>query len=88
MELAEVGECGRAEGYLPGADERAIDGDGEVHVGFADVGVVEEVVDAVFEGVDVEDPAAVGDLNAELVLFVALGGERREGVFASAELVA
>ena len=77
--------CGRAEGHLPGADESAIDGDGEVHIGFAEVGVIEEIVDAVFEGVDVQHPAAVGNLDAELVLFVALGGEWREGVFAAAE---
>jgi len=37
--------------------------------------VVQEVVDAVFGVGDVEEPAAVGNLETELVLFVALGGE-------------
>ena len=37
--------------------------------------MIEEVVDAVFEGVDVEHPAPPRNLNAELVLFVALGGK-------------
>ena len=45
--------------------------------------MVEEVVDAVLDVGDVEKPALVGNLNAELVLFVALGGEGREGVFAA-----
>ena len=76
--LAEVPEAGRAEGELPGADESAIDGDGEVDAGVADVGVVEEVVDAGLEGVGVEQPAAEGNLHAELMLFVALAVERGE----------
>ena len=82
MELAEVRQLGRAQSHLPGADQRAIDGDGEVHVRFAEVGVVEEVVDAILDGGHVEQPALVGNLNAELVLFVAFGGQGREGVFA------
>ena len=77
--LAEVPEARGAEGELPGADEGAVDGDGEVDAGVADVGVVEEVVDAGLEGVGVEQPAAEGDLHAELVLFVALAVERGEG---------
>jgi hypothetical protein len=44
--------------------------------------VVEEVVDAILDVVHIEHPALVGNLNAELVLFVALGGQRREGVLA------
>ena len=82
MELAEMRQLRRAQRHLPGADQRAIDGDGEVHVRFAEVGVVEEVVHAVLDGVHVEKPAFVWNLDAELVLFVALGGDGREGVFA------
>lgn len=86
VELAEAGEARGADGGLPCADERAVDGDGEVDVGLADVGVVEEVVDTVAEGVDVDGPladgAGDGDLDAELMLLVALRGERDEGVFA------
>ena len=82
MKLAEAGDGGRAQRGLPAADEGAVDGDGEEHVGLAEVGVVEEVVDAGFEGVDVEDPAAIRDVDAELVLFVALRGQGSEGVFA------
>jgi hypothetical protein len=37
--------------------------------------VVEEVVDAGLEGAGVEEPAAEGDLNAELMLFIALAVE-------------
>ncbi len=77
--LAEVPEARRAEAEFPGADEGAVDGDGEVDAGVADVGVVEEVVDAGLEGVGVEEPAAEGNLNAELMLFVALAVERGEG---------
>ena len=40
--------------------------------------MVEEVVGAGFEGIGVEEPAAVGYLNAKLVLFVALAVERCE----------
>ncbi len=72
MRLAEVPEARRAEGQFPGADERAVDGDREVDAGIADVGVVEEVVDAVLEGVGVEDPAAEWNLYPELMFFVAL----------------
>ena len=79
MGLAEVAEARRAEGRLPGADEGSVDGDGEVEAGLADVGVVEEVVDAVLKGVDVEEPSAIGDLDAELMLFVAFAVEWGEG---------
>jgi hypothetical protein len=49
--------------------------------------VVEEVVDAGLEGVGVEQPAAEGDLDAELMLFVALAVEGREvGVVGLREL--
>src|SRR5580704_5544549 len=78
MELAEAPDERTAEGGFPGADEGSVDGDGIVDAGVADVGVVEEVVDAVVEGVDVEDPAAVGNLYAELTLFVALAVEWSE----------
>jgi len=60
--LSEVAQPRRAKRKLPGADQSSIDGDGEVDAGVADVGVVEEVVDAVLEGVGVEQPAAQGDL--------------------------
>ena len=78
MGLSEVPETRAAEGELPGADQCAVDGDGEVDAGVADVGVVEEVVDAGFEGVGVEEPAAEGNLDAELMLFVAFTVERGE----------
>jgi hypothetical protein len=88
VELADVGDAGAAEGELPGADEGAVDGDWEVDAGVADVGVVEEVVDAGLEGVCVEEPAAVGDLDAELVLFVAFAVEWREaGACADGEVL-
>ena len=41
--------------------------------------MVEEVVDAGLEGVGVEEPAAEGDLYAELVLFIALTVEGEKG---------
>ena len=50
MSLAEVPETRRADGELPGANERAVDGDGVVDAGVTDVGVVEEVVDAGLPG--------------------------------------
>ena len=56
-----MGDAGGAEGELPGADEAAVDGDGEEEAGVAEVGVVEEVADMGAEGVGVEEPAAVGD---------------------------
>src|ERR1039458_290272 len=77
--LSEATEARRAEGEFPGADEGAVDGDGEVDAGVADVGVVEEVVDAVLEGVGVEQPAAEGNLHAELVFFIAFAVEGYEG---------
>ena len=77
VELTEVSQLGRAQGQFPGAHQRSIDGDGEVHVRLAEVGVIEEVVDAVFEVSYVEQPALVGDLQAELVLFVALARQRQ-----------
>ena len=83
MELAQMRQLWRPQSHLPGADQSTIDGDGEVHVGFAEVGVVEEVVHAVFDSIHVEKPAPERNLNAELVLFVAFGGEGREGVLAS-----
>ena len=50
--------------------------------------MVEEVVDTGFEGVGVEEPAAEGDLNAELVLFVAFAVERGEaGACAEGEVL-
>ena len=73
--LAEVPEVGRAEREFPCLDERALDGDGDEDAGFADVVVVEEVVGLGLEGVGVEQPATEGDLDAELVLFVALAFE-------------
>ena len=78
MGLAEVPEARAAQGEFPGADEGAVDGDGEVDAGVADVGVVEEVVDAGLEGVGVEEPAAEGNLYAELMLFVAFAVEGNE----------
>ena len=44
--------------------------------------MVEKVVDAIFDVIHVEQPSLVGNLNAELVLFVALRGQRREGILA------
>ena len=41
--------------------------------------MVEEVVDAGLEGIGVEEPAAVGNLQAELMLLVALAVEWDEG---------
>ena len=79
MGLAELPEARRAQRQLPGADECAVDGDREVDARVADVGVVEEVVDAGLEGVGVEEPVAEGNLHAELVLFVAFAVQRREG---------
>ena len=84
VELAEAGKLRRAERHLPGADQRAIDGDGEVDVRLADVGVVKEVVDAVFEIVDVERPARARGSECRTG---ALRRARRagdEGVFARA----
>jgi len=78
VRLSEVGDARRAEGQLPGADQRAIDGDGDVDAGVADIGVVEEVIDAIPEGIGIEQPAAKGNLYAKLVLLVALAMQRRE----------
>ncbi len=83
MELAEVRQLRGAQCHLPGAHQRAVDRDGEIHVRLAEIGMIEEVVNAIFEGVHIEHPALVRNLNAELMLFVALGVQRREGVFAS-----
>ena len=41
--------------------------------------MVEEVVDAVLEDIGVEEPAAEGNLEAELMLLVALAVEGNEG---------
>jgi hypothetical protein len=72
VELAEVRQLRRTHGHLPRANERAIHSDGEVHVGFAEVGVVKEVIDAILDRIHVEKPAFPGNLNAELMLFIAL----------------
>ena len=50
-------------------------GDGDEDAGLADVLVVEEVFGAGLEGVGVEEPAVEGDLNAELMFFVAFSFE-------------
>ena len=49
---------------------------GKEDVGGADVVVVEKIGDIGFEGIGVEDPSAVRDGDAELMLFVALAVER------------
>jgi len=72
--LAEASQLRRAQGHLPGTDQRSIDGDGEVHIRFAEVGVIQKVIDAVLEVSHIEQPALVRNLQAELVLFVSLAG--------------
>lgn len=57
-------------------DERSVYGDGVVEAGLADVGVVEEIVGAGLESVGIEQPAFKGNLQAELMFFVALAVER------------
>ena len=78
MNLSEAPETRRAKGELPGSDPCAIHGDGEVDAGVADIGVVEEVMDASFEGIRVQQPSTKGKLETELVFFVALPMERPE----------
>ncbi len=78
MRLAEAPEMRRAQGELPGLNERALHGDGNEDAGLADVVVVEEIFGAGLEGVGVEQPAAEGNLHAELMLFVALAVQRDE----------
>ena len=58
VETGRGAQCVVSERTLsPGADEGAVDGDGIVDAGLADVGVVEEVVGSGFEGVDVQGPS-------------------------------
>ena len=71
-----------AQRHLPRAHQRAIDSDGEVDVRLADIGVVEKVVHAILERVDIEHPSPVRNLNTELVLFVALGWQRHKRILA------
>ena len=48
--------------------------------------MVEKIIDAVFEGVGVDDPSTERNLDAELMLFIVLAMERRErGVVAVGE---
>ena len=79
VQLDAVGDAGRAQGELPGADEGVGDGDGKEDVGGADVVVVEKIGDIGFEGVGVEDKSAERDGDAELMFFVALAMERDDG---------
>ncbi len=86
MELATACDLRRTQSHLPGTHQSAIDGDGEEHVRLAEVGVVKEVVDAVLHVGDVEQPALEGNLNTELMFFVALGRQRCERVFAFSQV--
>src|SRR5271166_4695902 len=61
----------RMQRHLPRADQRSIHRDWEIHVRFAQVRVVEKVVHAILEGIDIQHPSPVRNLDAELVLFVA-----------------
>ena len=62
----------RADRHLPRAHQGPIDGDGKVDVRLADVGVIEEVVDAVLERCRRRGSSPARNLNAELMLLVAL----------------
>src|SRR5579863_6295931 len=83
VKAAEAREFRRVQGHLPRANQCAVNSDGEVHVGFAEVGVIEEIVDSVLERIDVESETAPGNLNSDLKFFIALRGQGSEGVFAA-----
>ena len=60
MELAGAGHSGERRS-APRRDQRSIDGDGEVHIRFAQVGVIEEIVDAIFEELPRRAQAFIGN---------------------------
>ena len=72
VKMPRAPQLGRMKRHLPGANQRPIHGDGKIHIRFAEVGVVKEVVHAVLEGVHIQHPSPVRNLDAELVLLVAL----------------
>ncbi len=78
VKLAAPPQRRTAQRSLPGADQSAIHGDGEVHIRFADVRVVEEVIDSRLEVIDVQSPSTIRNLDAEFVLFVALATQHCE----------
>ena len=77
MKLRHARNLRRAQRKLPGAHQCSIDGDGEVDVGLTHVGVIEKIVDACLEGIDVPNPAFEGNGDAELMLLVAFRRRQR-----------
>src|ERR1035438_5936056 len=78
VELAAPPQRRAAQRSFPGTHQGAVYGDRDEDVGLADVRVIQEIVDSRLEVVDLQRPAAEGNLNAELVLFVALAAQHRE----------
>ena len=78
MKLGMVGDARRAQRELPSANQGSGIGEGKENVGSSDVVVVEKIGDIGFEVIGVEDPSAVRDGDAELMLFIAFTVERQE----------
>ena len=80
VKLADVRQLRRAQRQFPCTDQCSIHRDRKIHVGLAEIGVIEEIVDAILHGRNIEEPSLVRNLNAELVFFIPLRGDGGEGV--------
>ena len=78
MNLAAIPDARRTKRDFPRVNQRAINRDGKKKIGFADIVVVEEIIRAGLKCVGIQRPAAEGNRDAELVLFVALAVQRHE----------
>ena len=72
IEAPDASQLGGVKSHFPGADQRAINGDGEVHIRLAKIRVVEEVVHAILHRIHIQKPSFVWNLNPELMFFIAL----------------
>ncbi len=84
INLAAVMDVRGAQGNFPTVGARTLDSDGEKEIGIVEIVVIEEVPGAGEEIAGVERPAAKGNSDAELMLFVALAVERDKAEVLSA----
>jgi len=71
VDLSTVSDAGRTERQLPATDFGSISCDRQTQSG-TDAAVVKEIAGVGSEVGDIQNPAAVGNGNSELMLFVAL----------------
>src|SRR5580704_6557377 len=76
MCLTAMPEAGGTQREFPALNEGAIPREWPEKIGLADIAVVQPILGACLEGVGVERPAAVGNGDAELMLFITLAAQR------------